>query len=40
MTADADKQYQIVNDLVSEGLVPLIDIAYPQHDAASRTQKR
>lgn len=32
MTADADKQYHIVNDLVSEGLVPLIDIAYPQHD--------
>lgn len=31
-TADAEKLYQIVNDLVSEGIVPLINIAYPQHD--------
>ena len=31
-TADADKLYQIVNGLVSEGLAPFMDIAYPQHD--------
>lgn len=31
-TAEADKLYQVINDLVSEGLVPLVDIAYPQHD--------
>nr|DAQ52386.1 MAG TPA: hypothetical protein [Caudoviricetes sp.] len=31
-TADAEKLYQIVNDLVSGGIVPLADIAYPQHD--------
>ena len=32
MAADAEKLYQIVNDLVSEGIAPLVDIAYPQHD--------
>lgn len=31
-TAEVDKLYQVINDLVSEGLVPLVDIAYPQHD--------
>lgn len=31
-TAEADNLYQVINDLVSEGLVPLVDIAYPQHD--------
>lgn len=31
-TAEADKLYQVINDLVSEGLVPLVDIVYPQHD--------
>lgn len=30
--AEVDKLYQVINDLVSEGLVPLVDIAYPQHD--------
>lgn len=31
-TAEVDNLYQVINDLVSEGLVPLVDIAYPQHD--------
>lgn len=31
-TAEVDKLYQVINDLVSEGLVPLVDISHPQHD--------